>query len=99
MVLDLKITFKGFFYKILTNFPPTLVGIMWSDTWLEDSVLNVQIQMSYYDVFRADRDGRKSGGVAVFFRSELQCKVELIYANSVVKALVIKCKKLNTFFV
>ena len=75
------------------------VGIMLTETWLEDSILDAEIQIQGYDLFRADRIGRKCGGVATYLNSDLNCKLELSFSNGIVEALVIKCKKLDIIFV
>ena len=74
------------------------VGIMVTETWLEDSVLDAEIQIPGYDIFRADRKGRKCGGVATYLSSGLHCKMELSYSYGAIEALVIKCKKLYMIF-
>ena len=61
-------------------------------------MLDVEVQTTNYEVFRADRKGRKCGGAASFLRTELQCKLELAFSNRVVEALVIKCMKLDSLF-
>ena len=66
------------------------VGIIVTETWLEESVLDVEVQTMNYEVFRADRKGRKCGGAAFFLRTEIQCKLVLAYSNGAVEALVIK---------
>ena len=71
------------------------VGIMVTETWHDDSVLGAEVQIPGYDIFRADRKGRRRGGAATYLSSELQCKLELSYSNSVLEALVIKCTKLD----
>ena len=55
------------------------VGIMVTETWLDDSVLDAEVQIPGYDIFRADRKGRRRGGAATYLSSELQCKLELSY--------------------
>ena len=66
------------------------VGIMVTETWLEDSVFDVEVQIPGYDIFRADRKGRRRGGAVTYLSFDLQCILKLSYSNSVVEALVIK---------
>ena len=74
------------------------IGIMITETWLEDSALDAEVKIDNYDTFRTDRKGRKCGGTAILLRSELMCKLDTAYSNSVVETLVVKCKKLDTLF-
>ena len=75
------------------------VGIIITETWLDNTILDAEVKIENYDTFRSDRKGRKRGGTAIFLRSELMCKLDTAYSNGVVETLLVKCKKLDTLFV
>ncbi|CAB1352462.1 unnamed protein product, partial [Coregonus sp. 'balchen'] len=45
-----------------------------TETWLRKSVLNTDVNLSGYNLFRQDRSS-KGGGVAIFTKEHLQCSV------------------------
>ena len=75
------------------------IGIFLTETWLNDSVLDAEIQMEKYDIHRSDRSSRTRGGVAMYVRKELQCKKVFSYSNSVVETMIVKCKKLKSLLI
>ena len=44
------------------------VGIMLTESWLSDEILNAEINIPNFDIFRGDRCDRFRGGSAVYFR-------------------------------
>ena len=65
---------------------------MLSETWLNENVTNAEIQMQDYEIFRADRLSRARGGAAIYVRKDLQCKQIFNFSNTVVEAVILKCK-------
>ncbi|XP_035690107.1 probable E3 ubiquitin-protein ligase HECTD4, partial [Branchiostoma floridae] len=45
-----------------------------TETWLKEDIPDAVIALPGYDVYRRDRAARRGGGVAMYIRSELQCK-------------------------
>ena len=45
-----------------------------TETWLRKSVLNTDVNLSGYNLFRQDRSS-KGGGVSIFTKDHLQCSV------------------------
>ena len=50
------------------------IGICLTETWLDDTVSDGEIQMENFEIFRSDRKVRKRGGVALYLRKELHGK-------------------------
>ena len=51
------------------------IGIIISETWLDDSISDAEIQMSNFEIFRSDRLGRQRGGVALYLRKNLNGRI------------------------
>ena len=47
------------------------IGICLTETWLDESISNAEIQMSKYEIFRSDRKLRQREGVTLYLRKEL----------------------------
>ena len=75
------------------------IGVCLTETWLDESISDAEIQMSNFDIFRSDRSVRQRGGVALYLRKELIGKKILSFSNSVVEALIVKVRKIRTLFV
>ena len=75
------------------------VGIFLTETWLDESVTNAELQMNNYEIYLADRMSRARGGAAICLRKNLQCKQVFTYSNSVVESLIVKCKFLKCMFI
>ena len=75
------------------------IGIILSETWLDDTICNAEIQMESFELYRSDRCVRQRGGVALYLRKELNGKLFSDFSNSVVETLIVTCKKLNTIFI
>ena len=58
-------------------------AIALTETHLEPGILDSEIYVNNYTVFRQDRASRKSGGVAIYIRSDLSCEVFCSFSNSV----------------
>ena len=41
------------------------IGIILSETWLDESICNAEIQMENFMLYRSDRSNRQRGGVAL----------------------------------
>ena len=53
------------------------------ETHLSEQILDAEVKMEGYQIFRADRlQGRKKGGVAIFVRDEQATKAVVLSASS-----------------
>ena len=75
------------------------IGIFLSETWLEESIYDADIQMDNFNIYRSDRIIRQGGLVALYLRKELNSKIFSAFSNSVVETLIVLCKKLNTILI
>ena len=62
-------------------------------------VCDAEVQLDNFTIFRADRSIRERGGVACYMRNDLKCVKSFSYSNSVVEALIVKCKILDALFI
>ena len=44
------------------------IGIIISETWLDNSISDAEVQMSNFEIFRSDKIGRQRGGLALYLR-------------------------------
>ena len=75
------------------------LGLSICETWLDGGINDAEIQIENYTIFRSDRNNRERGGVASYVRNDLKCVKSFSYSNSVVEALIVKCKMLDTLFI
>ena len=74
--------------------------IVMTETHLTSSILDAEIHIPGYVIYRADRDeSRTHGGCAVYVREDLTCTLEASHSNSVCETLAVKIKTLNTLVV
>jgi hypothetical protein len=63
-----------------------------TETWLNEDVLNAEIQIPGYDIFRQDRKGKRGGGVLIYLEksipaiqfypnTEIETKTEILYVT------------------
>ena len=62
------------------------IGAVITESWLNSEILDAEVQINGFNIFRSDRIGRIRGGVAVYMRKELHCKQILSFSNGVVEA-------------
>ena len=55
------------------------LGCVVTESWLTSDVLNPEIGIDGYNVFRTDRDSRISGGVCIYMRQDLTVKKDLSF--------------------
>ena len=75
------------------------VGVSVTESWLEEEVLDAEIVIDGFDIFRSDRSQRSRGGVSCYLRKDLKCIKYSEFSNGVVEYVIIKCKLLYTLFV
>ena len=75
------------------------LGCFMTESWLKLEILNSEVNIDGYNIFRCDKKGRYRGGVAAYLRQDLACMELWQFSNSVVDILAIKCKKLDCIFI
>ena len=73
--------------------------IVLTETHLNPNILNAEINIPDYTLYRCDRVGRTHGGTCIYTRNDLATQELLSYSNSVCETLVLKVKTLETILV
>ena len=73
--------------------------IMVTETWLTPDVLDAEIAIKGYELFRADREGRSHGGTCCWVREDLTAVLVGRFSNSYCDSLVIKIKELEMLLI
>ncbi len=60
------------------------------ETYLTSNILNEEVHMSNYILYRSDRTNRPGGGVCLYVCANLACKSLLTFSNSMCEALIIE---------
>ena len=67
--------------------------IVVTETHLTSGILDAEITIPGYCIYRADRDeSRTHGGVAIYVREDLSSNLETVHSNAVCETLVVKVK-------
>ena len=66
-----------------------------TETHLNPDILDVEIQIDGYNLFRSDRLNRSHGGVCIYVRKDLAVKSELKDSNSFCDSLILHIPQLN----
>ena len=69
--------------------------IVLTETWLEPSILDAEINIPGFNIHRTDRCGRKRGGTCIYTRCDLPVSKFLSYSNGVVDTITIKIPSLD----
>ena len=70
-----------------------------TETWLTDNIVNAEIAISGYTLYRADRIGRQRGGVAVYVRPDLSVAPISNFSNGNIETLLLKVKSLDAIII
>jgi hypothetical protein len=70
-----------------------------TETHLNPSVLNEEININNYNIYRSDRTSRKQGGVMMYIRDKLIVNHEKAYSNGVCEFLIIRLAQSNTVMI
>ena len=65
------------------------------ETWLSDKILDAEVNIPGYNIYRSDKCGRKRGGTCIYTRSDLPVSRLLCYSNGVVDTITIKIPSLD----
>ena len=71
------------------------IVIIITETWLDPSVLDSEIQIPGFSIFRSDRCNRTRGGVCIYTRCDLPVTKLHSYSNSVVETVTVKISNLD----
>ena len=75
------------------------LGCFMTETRLKPEILNSEVNIDGYNLFRCDRNLRERGGVAAYVRQDLACMELWQFSNSLVEILTLKCKKFDCIFI
>ena len=75
------------------------LGIFLSETWLSSDILDAEVKLDGYSLFRGDRIGRSRGGAALFLKDSINGRLAKSYSNGVVDFVVASTKVLDAIFV
>ena len=70
-----------------------------TETHLNPDILDAEISIKGYTLFRSDRVGRTHGGVCIYVRNDLSAEVLLRESNSFCDTLVLEIRQLNLLLV
>ena len=70
-----------------------------TETHLNPEILDAEIQIKNYTLFRSDRQGRTHGGVCTYVRNDLATSVILKDSNSYCDTLVLRIHQLNLLLI
>ena len=70
-----------------------------TETHLNPDIIDAEIQLENYTLFRSDRNERSHGGVAIYVRNDLAATMILNDSNSYCDSLVIEIHKLNLILI
>ena len=74
-------------------------GVFLTETWLNDGILDAEVTMDGYNLFRGDREGRARGGSALYLREYLNGRKCKSFSNGVVDYVVVTSKVMDAVFV
>ena len=80
---------------ISTNSP----FILLTETHLNPEILDAEIQIRNYNLYRSDRAGRSHGGVCIYVRNDLAASVIFKDSNSYCDSLILKIHQMNLLLV
>jgi hypothetical protein len=67
-----------------------------TETWLTSDIMDAEIAIPGFNVYRADRVERSRGGTCVYVRDDLAAVPVLQFSNGVVEAVVLKIRDLES---
>lgn len=72
-----------------------------TETHLSENVLDAEINMQNYTIYRADRIDRSHGGVAMYIKNNLTPTLEVLtkYSNKTTEMLAVHIKKLDLIII
>ena len=75
------------------------IGVFLSETWLHDGILDAEVSLEGFNLFRGDREGRARGGSALYLREYLNGRKGKSFSNGVVEYVIVTSKVLEAIFI
>ena len=75
------------------------IGCFLTETWLSQDILDAEVNLEGYNLFRGDRIGRTRGGAAIYLKERLNGRLSKAFSNGVVDCVVATSKVLDSVFV
>ena len=72
--------------------------IVLTETWLQPDVLDAEVSIPGYKLYRQDRVGISHGGVCMFIREDISAQVILSTSKQSVESLMVKSKGLKSIY-
>ena len=66
-----------------------------TETHLNPDILDAEVSINGYNLYRSDRNNRSHGGVAIYVRKDLAVKSEVRDSNSFCDSLILSIPQLN----
>ena len=70
-----------------------------TETWLKPEIVSAEVQIPGMQLFRADREGRRHRGCALYVRNDLNSQLVTTHSNRSCDTLVVKIKTLNLIII
>ena len=70
-----------------------------TETWLKPEISSAEVQIPGMQLYRADREGRKHGGCALYVRNDLTSQLVATHSNGACDTLIVKIKSLNLIII
>ena len=75
------------------------IGIFLSETWLSNDIMDAEVNLDGFSLFRGDREGRSRGGTALYLKDRLNGRFVKSFTNGVVEFVIATTKVLDAIFV
>lgn len=75
------------------------IGVFLTETWLSQDILDAEVSLEGFNLFRGDRVGRSRGGAAIYLKEKLYGRFSKAFSNGVVDCVVATSKVLDSVFV
>ena len=66
-----------------------------TETWLNENILDAEIQINGYQLFRKDRDRRICGGVAIYIMEKFAVREIWSFSNGYSEAILVEMTQLK----
>ena len=74
------------------------IGIFLSETWLSNDIMDAEVNLDGFSLFRGDREGRSRGGTALYLKDRLNGRFVKSFTNGVVEFVIATTKVLDAIF-
>lgn len=69
--------------------------IVLTETWLTEDILDQEVKISGFNIFRSDQSGNIRGGICIYLRADISAAICLQSSKGLTEALVLKIKSLK----